>query len=94
MKEKKPGKTKMGQELIKALDEVVGDTVAPTVKAAPTETALGVYKDYNTGEWMVAKLKYNPLTHEVVWDSAIAAGPGRDFGIEKFKLTAVDEGIV
>lgn len=59
-----------------------------------THVALGTFKNDSTGEWMVAKLKYNPETGDAEVVEKISAGPGRDFGIEKFKIVAVEEGIV
>lgn len=101
MKENKPNETKLGQQLITALDEITSvDSGVQSVERGPveapklSETLLGIYKDYNTGEWMVAKAKYNPITGAIGELERISAGPGRDFGIEKFKLVAVEEGLV
>lgn len=59
-----------------------------------TTVGIGVYKNTETGEWMVAKLKFNPETEQAAVVEHIPAGPGRDFAIEKFKIVAVAEGIV
>ena len=72
------------------LKEVAVDEVKPSL----TKVALGVYKDEATGEWMVAKLFFDPETGEAELAEKIAAGPGRDFAIEKFKIVAVQERIV
>jgi len=63
-------------------------------KVELTHVALGTFKDELTGEWLVAKLKFDPVTGQAEVAERIPAGPGRDFGIEKFKLVAVAEGIV
>ncbi len=57
-----------------------------------THVALGVAK--GDDGWDLIKLKYNPLTKDAVVVEQIHAGPSRDFAIEKFKLTAVEEGLV
>ena len=59
-----------------------------------SHTALGTYRDDTTGEWMVAKLKFDPHTGQAEVVEHIPAGPGRDFAIEKFKIVAVQEGVV
>lgn len=59
-----------------------------------THVALGTYKNELTGEWMVAKIKFNPETGQAELAEHIPAGPGRDFAIEKFKIVAVQEGVV
>lgn len=64
------------------------------VSSPLTHVGLGMYKNQETGEWLVAKLKFNPDTGEAELVERIPAGPGRDFGIEKFKIVAVAEGIV
>ena len=59
-----------------------------------THVALGTFKDESTGEWLVAKLKFNPETGSAEVVERIPAGPGRDFAIEKFKIVAVQEKVV
>ena len=57
-------------------------------KAELTHDALGVFKDPTTGEYHVAHIKYDPLTGQTGEFMKVAAGPSRDFGIEKFKIMA------
>ena len=59
-----------------------------------SHTALGTYKNDSTGEWLVAKLRFDPQTGHAEVVEHIPAGPGRDFAIEKFKIVAVSEGVV
>ena len=68
----------------------------PRKNQIATELGDGVIliKDETTGEWMVAKLFFDPETGEAELAEKIPAGPGRDFAIEKFKIVAVQERIV
>lgn len=59
-----------------------------------SHVGLGIYKNTDTSEWMVIKLKFDPLTGQAEVVEHIPAGPGRDFAIEKFKIVAVQEGVV
>lgn len=59
-----------------------------------SHVALGTYKSESTGEWMVAKLRFDPTTGAAEVVEHLYAGPGRDFAIEKFKIVAVQEGVV
>jgi hypothetical protein len=59
-----------------------------------THVALGTFKDDSSGEWLVAKIKFDPETGAAEVTERIPAGPGRDFAIEKFKIVAVQEGVV
>jgi hypothetical protein len=43
---------------------------------------------------LVAKIKFDPETGAAEVTERIPAGPGRDFAIEKFKIVAVQEGVV
>jgi len=86
-------KMKSSEDLILEEDTVV--TSPEEFQALElTTVALGVYKNVETGEWMVARLKFNPETEQAAVVEHIPAGPGRDFAIEKFKIVAVAEGIV
>lgn len=58
-----------------------------------THVGLGVVK-HDTLGWSVVKLKYNPDTKDATVEDVVHAGPSRDFAIEKFKLLAVEEGLV
>lgn len=62
-------------------------------KVELTHVGLGVLKDETQG-WSVVKLKYNPETKDARVEEIVHAGPSRDFAIEKFKLLAVEEGLV
>jgi hypothetical protein len=59
-----------------------------------THLALGTYQDPVTREWMVVEIQYNPLTNKVGEIVKINGGPTKEFAVEKFKLTAVREGVV
>lgn len=66
------------------------EVVAPVL----THVALGTYKNEATGEWLVAKLMFDPETGTAELVERVPAGPGRDFAIEKFKIVAVQEKVV
>lgn len=70
------------------------DTVANEMTPVLTHTALGTFRNDLTGEWLVAKIKFNPETGHAEVVERVPAGPGRDFAIEKFKIVAVQEGVV
>ncbi len=60
-----------------------------------THVALGTYQNHRTGEWMVARVVFSPVTGEAKLDKSIGtSGLTRDYAIEEFKILAVREGIV
>lgn len=62
------------------------------VEVELTHVALGVVND--SSGWGVVRLRYNPETKDAKVIDVLHAGPSRDFAIEKFKLSAVEEGLV
>lgn len=70
------------------------DSVAEEMAPVLTHVALGTFRNELTGEWLVAKVRFNPETGHAEVVERIPAGPGRDFAIEKFKIVAVNEGVV
>lgn len=59
-----------------------------------THEAIGTFKHPDTGVWMVAVIKFNPVTGDVSELNSIEAGPSRDYAVERFKLEAVQRDIV
>lgn len=60
-----------------------------------THTAIGMFKNTTDGVYYVAEIQYNPVTGEVSPKMAIIeGGPGKDFGIERFKIHASIHGLV
>jgi len=72
-------------------EQVEGVTETPVVL---THEAMGTFKNPDTGKWMVAVVKYNPLTGDAEVSETLPAGETRDFAIELFKLEAVKREIV
>ena len=71
----------------------------PTVMVNTTQepkldfVALGLYHDAKRGEWMVARIAYDPVTKQTKFlDSIGSGGPSKDFGQEKFKIETIEEG--
>jgi len=58
-----------------------------------TYLALGIFPGEN-GEWMVARIQYNPYTGKVGDIEKVDAGPGKAFAAEKFKLIAIKERVI
>ena len=50
-----------------------------------THEAFGIYKG-SDNQWYVASIKYDPVTGATGEFKSKVAGPGRDFGIEQFKI--------
>jgi len=67
-------------------NEHVGESV---VTPDLTHTALGVYKDEETGKWQIAKMKFNPETGSVGEFERIISDEGsKEAVIYKFKIQA------
>lgn len=58
-----------------------------------THDALGTWRDDSTGEWMVAVVRYNPITKQAAVVENIHSGGSKEFAIDKFKIQAVQKGI-
>ena len=71
-----------------------GSKTVDVSNAVLSETAIGIFKDVISGEWMLAEIKYNPLTGETGEFNKVTAGPYKDFAIEKFKMAAVEYALV
>lgn len=61
-----------------------------------TDWAIGTFKDATTGEWKVARFKFDPVSGQTGEFSTEVAGDGsfKDFAREKFRIAAVELDIV
>jgi len=75
------------------MSEVENTETKVEVKNFP-ETALGVYRDMDLGEWVVVEIPYHPRTGEVGEFKRQAMGRHKDMAIEKFKIRAVELEVV
>ena len=66
-------------------------TEAPVVM---TGRAIGTGLDPTTGSWVAAVIEFNPATGSARVSRTVATGSSKMEAVEKFKLLAVEEGVV
>lgn len=60
-----------------------------------THTALGVFQDETTGQWALARVRYNPATGQAGTIDVLKNEEGTREAVNlRFKIAAVSEGLV
>jgi hypothetical protein len=65
-----------------------------TTPVVMTGRAIGTGFDPTTGSWVAAVLEFNPATGDARVSSTVSTGSSKMDAVEKFKILAVEEGVV
>lgn len=87
------GRTKINQSVdMVALENEISETTEETVPM--TGRAVGTAIDPTTGTWVAAVIEFNPSTGQARVSRTLPSGNSKMEAAEKFKILAVEEGVV
>lgn len=80
--------------------EKMAEQKSETPKESPKDysalkfTALGTFKDPSDNCWKVAVIKFNSSTNQAAIETIVNGGDEKNDSIERFKILAVENGVV
>lgn len=87
------GRTKINQSVdMVTLEQVVSETTEET--ALMTGRAVGTAIDPTTGTWVAAVIEFDPKSGQARVSRTLPSGNSKMEASEKFKILAVEEGVV